>query len=340
MATVIGLLLLFAVSATAQYTRTNLTGDFQGEGNFVDPHLINAWGLVPVRSSITGSFWVTDEGTGFATVYLSNGQPVAPVVTIPTASGQGIGLPAGEVANPSQSFKITKNNHTAPALMLFSTLDGTISGWNPQVDPTHAVIAVNNSSRGAIYSGLAIAFTSSGNFIYAADASGNRVDIYDGNFNFVRSFTDTNLPPGFSPYGIQVIGNTLYVAYAVSFPKIPASMGFVDTYDLTGGNQKRLIGDSTLNQPWAIALAPGNFGQFGGALLIGNLGSGLITAYNPTTGAFLGMLKQNGAPISVDGLWGLVFVSTASLSPPAKLYFTAGPTGYSHGIFGVITVAQ
>ncbi len=335
-ATLVGIVLLFAISASAQYTKTNLTGDFSGEGNFTDPHLINAWGIAAVRSTLTGNFWVADQGTGVATVYLATGQPLGRVVTIPPASGNGTGSPAGLVANTSSSFKITEGNNTAPALFLFSTLDGTISGWNPAVDPTRAIIAVR---AGALYTGLAIALTNSGNFIYAADAAGNKVDIYDGNFNLVRSFTDTTLPPGYTPYGVQVIGNTLYVTFAISFARHGyASGGYVDTYDLTGGSQKRLIDDSSLDQPWGVALAPGNFGPFGTTLLIANLGSGTITAYNPSTGVFLGSLKQNNVPITIDGLWGITFVASPSLSPPSKLYFTAGPGGYTHGVFGVITV--
>jgi len=335
--TLLVVMLLLAISANAQYTKTNLTGDVQGEGNFTDPHLKNGWGLAAVRSSIAGTFWVADEGTGLATVYSSTGQPSSIVVTIPTASGQGTGSPAGLVANTTSSFKITKGAQTAPAQFLFSTLDGTISGWNPTVDPTHAVIAVNNSASGALYTGLAIAFTNQGNFIYAADSAGNKVDIFDGNFNFVRSFTDTNLPPGFTPYGIQVFSSTLYVTYAISFPKIPAAMGFVDTYDLAGGSQKRLIEDSSLNQPWGVAVAPPNFGPLANSLLVANLGDGLINAYNRSTGVFLGTLKQNGSPIVISGLWGITFAPNSRTTTPSKLFFAAGPGGYIHGLFGVIT---
>jgi uncharacterized protein (TIGR03118 family) len=186
---------------------------------------------------------------------------------------------------------------------------------------------------------LAIAITDSGNFLYAADAAGNKVDIYDGNFNLIRSFTDTTLPPGFTPYGIQVIGKTLYVTFAISFARHGyAAGGYVDTFDLNGGSQVNLIGDSSLDQPWGIALAPGNFGPLGGTLLIANLNSGLINAYNPTTGAFIDSLKQNGVPITIQGLWGITFITSPSLSPPSKLYFTGGPGGYVHGVFGVITV--
>ncbi len=323
-------MLLLAISATAQYTQTNLTSNMQGEGNFTDPHLLNAWGIAALPG---GPFWVSDNGTGLSTVYSAQGDPQSLVVTIPTASGTGIGTPTGIVANTTSSFQITEGNNSAAALFLFATEDGTISGWNPRVDGTNAIIAVNNSAAHAVYTGLAIARTTSGNFIYAADSNNNLVDIYDGSFNLVKSFTDTTLPTGFTPYGIQVIRNTLYV----TFNKRGSGTGYVDTYDLSGGSQAHLASGISLNAPWSVALAPPNFGPMSGALLVGNLGSGWISAYNPSTGAFLGYLNENGSQITISGLWGLMFATTPSVLSPGQLYFTAGPGGYSNGLFGVIT---
>jgi uncharacterized protein (TIGR03118 family) len=326
----IGVVLLLAISATAQYTQANLTSDVTGVGNFTDPHLANAWGIAALPG---GPAWVSDNATGLSTVYSAQGDPEQLVVTIPTASGSGTGTPTGIVANTSSDFKVTVGSNSAPALFLFATQDGTISGWNPAVNPTNAVIALNNSAARAVYTGLAIAITSAGNFIYAADSNNNLVDIYDGNFNLVKSFTDTTLPAGFTPYGIQVIGPTLYV----TFSKGGSQSGFVNTYDLTGGSQKHLVSAGALNEPWSVALAPLNFGPMSGALLVGNLGSGWINAYNPSTGAFLGYLNQSGSPITIDGLWGLMFAASPSVFAPGHLYFTAGPGGYSQGLFGMIT---
>src|ERR1700684_1030105 len=226
----IGVVLFLAISATAQYSQTNLTSNIPGEGNFTDPHLVNAWGIAALPG---GPFWASDNGTGLSTIYNLQGEPQQLVVTIPTASGSGIGTPTGIVANTSSDFKITEGSNSAAALFLFDTEDGTISGWNPSVDRTNAVIAVDNSAARAVYTGLAIAQTTSGNFIYAADSNNNLVDIYDGNFNLVKSFTDNTLPSGFTPYGIQIIRNKLYV----TFNKGGAASGFVNTYDLTGGSQ-------------------------------------------------------------------------------------------------------
>jgi uncharacterized protein (TIGR03118 family) len=328
-AMLIGMVMLLAISATAQYTQTNLTSNIPGEGSFTDPHLVNAWGIAALPG---GPYWVSDAGSGLSTIYNAQGSPQGLVVTIPTASGSGIGSPTGIVANTSSDFKITEGGNSAAALFLFATEDGTISGWNPTVDQTNAVIAVNNSGSRAVYTGLAIAHTTSGNFIYAADSNNNLVDIYDGNFNLVRSFTDSTLPPGFTPYGVQVVRSTLYV----TFNKRGSGTGYVDTFDLNGGSQVNLISGSSVNAPWSVTLAPPNFGPMSGALLVGNLGSGWIGAYNPSTGAFLGYLNQNGSPITISGLWGLMFAAAPSVTSPGLLYFTAGPSGYSDGLFGVI----
>ena len=140
-------------------------------------------------------------------------------------------------------------------------------------------------------------------------------------------------PAGFTPYGIQVIRSTLYV----TFNKRGSGTGYVDTYDLSGGSQVHLISTGVLDAPWGVALAPLNFGAMSGELLVGNLGNGMINAFNPTTGALIGPLNQEGAPISISGLWGLMFAPAPSVFSPGQLYFTAGPSGYSHGLFGVIT---
>ena len=329
-AMLIAAVLLLATSAMAQFSEAILTSNMQGVGNFTDPNLVNAWGIAALPG---GPFWVSDNGTGLSTIYNLQGEPQSLVVTIPTASGSGLGRPTGIVANISSDFKVTEGNSSAPALFLFATEDGTISGWNPTVDGTNAIIAVNSSASRAVFTGLAIATTPSGNFIYAADSNNNLVDIYDGNFNLVRSFTDTSLPAGFTPYGIQVIRNKLYV----TFNKGGSASGFVNTYDLNGGSQVHLVSQGELNAPWGVALAPSNFGPMSNALLVSNLGSGWINAYDPNTGAFLGYLDQGGAPITINELWGIMFAPSPSVTAPGRLYFTAGPAGYSNGLLGMIT---
>jgi hypothetical protein len=55
-------------------------------------------------------------------------------------------------ANQCADFEIKR----LPAAFIFETEDGTISGWNPNVDPTHAVIKVNEKGK-YVFKGATIA---------------------------------------------------------------------------------------------------------------------------------------------------------------------------------------
>ena len=153
----LGLALIFVSSAAvAQYQLTNLVSNQVGQARHTDPLLVNAWGLAYGPG---GPFWISDAGTGWSTIYTGAGVKQGLEVLIPSASGQGPGSPTGIVYNGSQEFQV----QGWAAIFLFATLDGTISGWAPQSNPNEAIIAVNNSSSGAVYTGLAITNNASGN---------------------------------------------------------------------------------------------------------------------------------------------------------------------------------
>jgi uncharacterized protein (TIGR03118 family) len=317
-----------STSALAQYQVTNLVSDVAGGGKTIDPNLVNAWGIA---FSPTGPFWISDNGTGLSTLYTGKGVTQSLVVTIPSASGVGKGSPTGMVFNSTTDFVVTQNGHSGAAAFIFDTLDGTISGWSPSVNATVAVVAVN--SPGSSFTGLAIGVSNGANFIYAADSANNKVNIYDGNFNFVSSFTDTSFGAGFAPYGIQNINNQLFVTFTNA-----KGAGAVDIFDLTGKLVKTFAKGGTLKTPWGLALSPANFGGASNAILVGNLGDGRINAFNSTTGKFLGQLKDtNKNVISINGLWGLAFgAGNAMNGQKNQLFFSAGPSGYSTGLFGSI----
>jgi uncharacterized protein (TIGR03118 family) len=332
LAVVLGLL---PGTAKAQFKVTHLVSNQSGKAITQDPNLVNAWGIA---FAPTGTFWISDNGTGLSTLYTGKGVTQSLVVTIPPASGTGLGSPTGMIYNPSTGFKVTKGTKSGDAVFIFDTLDGTISGWSPSVTTTSAVIAVNNISTGAIYTGLAFGTNSSGaSFIYAADSSSNnKVDIYDSNFNLVTSFTDSTIPPGFTPYGIQNLGGQIYVTYA---SPTGGGGGYVDIFDLAGNFVKRFISNGTLNQPFGLALAPSNWGKFSNAVLVANnLPHGTITGYNATTGASLGVLEgTNHMPIVIDQIWAIAFGAGNSMNGATnQLFFTAGPSNYANGLFGVI----
>ncbi|HEY6970115.1 MAG TPA: TIGR03118 family protein [Candidatus Angelobacter sp.] len=327
---------LLSSNAWAQYTRTDLVSNQAGVASFTDPDLINGWGLT--RSS--GSpFWVSDNVTGKSTLYNGAGVKRSLVVTIPPASGNGAGTPTGTVFNitigsATPAFAVSKNGATAPAFFLFDTLDGTISGWNPTVDPTNAVIAAVTS--GATYTGLAIASTESGDFLYAADnGPRSRVDIFDSNFKLVNSFTDPAITGGFAPYGIQNIHGNIWVTFGGN----KSSTGFVDKFDTAGNLLMRIPSNAPFHSPWGLAMAPANFGSFSGALLVANnIPKGRIVALDPTTGAFLGVLRDtSGQAIEIDQIWAIQFGNGGQAGLPNQLFFTAGPNNYANGLFGMIT---
>jgi uncharacterized protein (TIGR03118 family) len=232
------------------------------------------------------------------------------------------------VANSTMDFVISGGS----AAFIFGTLDGTISGWK---GGTSAVIVVNRSSLHSSYAGLAMGFHNGANFLYAADNGPNRrVDMFDGKFKFVRSFTDSTAPTDLAPYNIQNINGYLYV----TFGRLGVSGGLVDIFDTGGSFVRRFATNGKLNAPWGLALAPPNFGKFSSALLVGNVGDGHINAFDYTNRAFLGQLTDtSGHTIAISGLWALTFGGSSSADGQTnQLFFSAGPNGYVDGLFGVI----
>lgn len=327
----LGLMLVLASSsALAQYKLTNLdTNLAKGAKHKNDTQLINPWGLAYGPGQ---PFWLSDAGSGLSTLYDGTGAKQSLVVTIPTASGTGVGSPTGIVYNGSQEFKI---DNWVSAFM-FATLDGTISGWS-HFSPNLALIGVNNSGSGAVYTGLAVTSKPSGNRIYAADFANNKVDVYDGTFKFVTSFTDHSLPAGFAPSGIQDINGQVYVAFAATNG---GPGGYVDIFGENGTFVKTLISGAPLNQPWGFAVAPSNFGPLSNTLLVSNNidKKGTINGFNLTTGAFVGTVNNKaGKPIKIDQIWGIEFGGgSAANGKTNQLFFTAGPKNNVDGTFGVI----
>jgi uncharacterized protein (TIGR03118 family) len=343
------LVALTITTASAQYQRTDLVSNQPGVAPNTDPHLVNAWGLVALPTS---PWWVSDNGTGFSTLYTGTGQQIQLFVSIPPAPGSPagtLGTPTGIVGNISTNptdFTITENGVSARSIFIFATLDGTISGWNPTIGGamgnSHATLAFptpNRSNVGAVYTGLAIATNQQGQtFLYAADGGPNRrIDMFDGTFTPVKSFDDPAIPRGFTPYGIQTVNGNIWVTFTALNK---AQGGFVDVFDTEGNLVKHFAVNGPLHSPWGIALAPADFGPMSNAILISNnISRGRINAFNPDTGQFLGPLRDaNGKVIEVDNIWALQFGhDTANNGAHNQLFFTAGPDSYANGLFGVIT---
>src|SRR6516162_11816629 len=229
---ILTLLAIMCGTAQAQYQLTNLVSNQSQQALHQDPLLINAWGLVHAPGS---PWWVSDNGSGRSTLYNSTGVARSLQVVVPAAKTGVTGSPTGIVFNGSSEFNV----RDFPAIFLFATLDGTISGWAPQSNPNQAIIAVNNSESGASYTALAITSRPSGNLIYAADTANNKVDVYDGKFNHVKSFTDRTIPAGFTVFGIRDLDGLLYVSYARSNG---GDGGFIDIYQRIQCHHRRVCG--------------------------------------------------------------------------------------------------
>jgi uncharacterized protein (TIGR03118 family) len=344
--TLLVLIALTITTASAQYKRTDLVANQPGVAPAADSHLVNGWGLVALPTS---PYWVSDNGTGFSTLYTGSGQQIPLFVTVPPAPASPtgtLGTPTGIVGNISTNatdFTITENGRSARSVFIFATLDGTISGWNPAIGGatglSHATIAADRSDVGASYTGLAIATNQVGQtLLYAADGGANRrIDMFDGTFNLVKSFDDPGIPKNFTPYGIQAINGQIWVTFTALNK---ALSGFVDVFDTEGNLVKHFAVQGPLHSPWGIALAPADFGQMSNAILISNNTSkGQINAFNPQTGQFLGPLRDaNGKVIEIDNIWALQFGQDSSANGAHnQLFFTAGPNSYANGLFGVIT---
>jgi uncharacterized protein (TIGR03118 family) len=353
--------ILEARTVPSGYQQINLVGELPGVAPHTDPNL-DGWGM----AATPNGFVVADAPLGHATFYDAHGEVVPQVVTVPPAPSQPlgpVGIPRGVEYNPTSEFVISEDGRSAPALVLFGTRDGTISGWNPAVDSDHAILMVDNSSElptaynHAMYSSLHIAQNSKGQTVlYAADRGHNRVDMFDGQFHFLESFTNPNVSlqsPG-HPGAWQVEdapNGNLFVLYTVETGAFQPYGGIVDIFDTDGHLltpnhfAANGLGAGPLEAPWGITQAPANFGEFSNDILVGNDGGpGYINAFDPTTGAFLGHLTHpDGTPIAIPGLWYLTFGGgTPQTGLTKQLYFVAGPSlehSLGQGLFGRIIAA-
>lgn len=344
--------------ASSIYIIKNLVSDgISGTPN-TDVNLVNGWGI----AFGSGPAWITANATSKSTLYDGNGLAKSLVVSIP-AGRSGAANPTGIVYNNTQDFKVTQGSATGASPFIFVGEAGTLSGWSSSVNGTSAVTVYDGYATKTIYKGLAIAnnvsnnipsgsYSSPGygsassagtNYLYATDFHNGKVDVFDGSFNqtvLPGSFKDPSLPAGYAPYGIYAISGQIYVAYAkqdatASNEIKGAGLGIVNLFDTSGNFVKRLVTSGALNAPWGLALAPANFGKFSNSLLVGNFGDGLINAYDPVTGSMIGTLAgADGKPLVIDGLWGIAFGNGVSNQPVTTLFYTAGPSNETHGVFG------
>ena len=327
-------------------TQTNLVSDGATPAALTDSKLVNPWGIANLPGS---PFWVSDNKPGFATLYDGLGAKSATEVSIPGVGGADA-APTGMVANPGAAFIVTNAAKTksGPAKFIFAGEDGGITGWSPAVDGTHAQVAVDHSIDGAIFKGLAKGDLDGKTYLFATDFHNGKVDVFNDSFaeqHWAGAFTDRHIPKGFAPFGVQNLNGKIYVTYAKQDADAEDDVagrgnGFVDAFDTGGHLLSRLKHGKYFNSPWGLAVAPADWGQFAGDVLVGQFGSGQIAAFDGR-GKFDGLLRNmDGSALKIDGLWALTFGNGAKNADPEKLYFTAGTNDEADGLFGNLALTQ
>jgi uncharacterized protein (TIGR03118 family) len=359
------------------YTQTNLVSDLPGMAPVTDPNLKNPWGLT--RSPTGSPWWVGNNNSGTSTLFSGAGTPINifPADPHPDSNGNGINspfnnfimvpppafapgtqsAPTGVVFNGSPTdFLLAPGK---PAIFLFATEDGTISGWNPAVNvaagsnppSVNAVLEVDNSDKGspnsAVYKGMTSGEIEGKRFLYVTNFRSARVEVYDTNFQRVHlgedAFDDDTIPVGFAPHNIQNIGGSLFVTYAKQDaprhdPVAGDGLGFVDIFSTKGEFQGRLEHGPWFNAPWGVVWTPRDFGEFSNTILVGNFRSGWIAAFNGFNRKFIGfVLRPDNSRVFIDSIWSLTFGNNGTAGSSTTLWFTAGINNEVDGLFGTLT---
>lgn len=311
------------------YKLKNLVSDVSQNAPNVDPNLVHPWGLA---FDDCGNLYVANNGPSVASSYAADG-------TVLNVIFNAENMPTGIERNPvDNAFFFLYNFQQHEADFIFANREGMILAYAADADPNNAVRVVDRSSSGSVYTGLAVGSYQGQALLFATDFYNGTIDVFDAMFNHISTFTDPTLPDGYAPINAYFVNDNLYVAFALqnsdkTDPVVGMENGFVDIFRPDGVLLNQLIQHEQLNAPWGLTLAPQGFGKFGGSLLVGNFGNGVINAYDPITGMFLGQLTdRDGTVISIDGLRSLKFPTHDC----KNLYFTAGPNGRSNGLLGKI----
>ncbi len=355
------------------FEKFNLVSDITNNADHLDASLVNPWGIA---ASPTGPIWINANGTGVMTIYDATGATLRAPVKIPAPDGTAPAAPTGLVFNSTARFVLTSGDTSAPASFIAATEDGTIVAWSGKVTGAAPMTVVDNSAGGAIYKGLALALAGKDQpQLYAANFHSGQVDVFDGSFKPLTSFTDPGVPAGYAPFNVQAVRGRLVVTFArqqtpdLKDDEPGPGNGFVDLFKPDGTLVRRLVSGGALNSPWGVALAPARFGKFAHALLVGNFGDGKINAFDWRSGRLLGHLTlPNGNDVTIDGLWAIAFLTPPAAmtpvpatgapsgmdadddkdgdndhddgpdiaAPAPQLFFTAGSDFEAHGLFGFL----
>ena len=332
----VGVVFMLVLAAQAPagptYSVTNLVTNNQSvnPAQITDPNLVNPWG---VSFGPTTPLWVSNEGTGVASLYSITPTDQVSIVSNPSLFPvmiQGGGV-TGQVFNPSS----TAFNGDP---FVFVTLGGAVEGWRPALGNTTEVLSLANSANS--YDGSTLVTVNGNEYLLVANTKTGNIDVLNGTAGqpgLSGNFKDPNLPAGFVPYNVQVLNGVVYVTYE----QPGKTGGIVDSFSTSGNFLARIGSGGSLDQPWGLAIAPTSFGPLAGDLLVGNKGSGEISVFNLNGDTALGTLNgTNGSPIVIQDLWALSIGNGTNAGSTDQIYFTAGSGGYRDGLLGAIQLSS
>jgi uncharacterized protein (TIGR03118 family) len=305
---------------TGSYRETVIVSDQPGVAPVTDSDLVNPWGI---SFGPTTPLWVANNGTSTSTLYSTNPTAAKQPLVVTTQPG-----PTGTVFNDTTEFALPDGTASK---FLFASLSGQLSAWGGGTQTTTTA-----SVSGTAFTGLALAHTNDGPRLYAADALSTNVLVYNGKWQLDGILKDRSLPHGLTTYNVAVIGKKIYVSYAPP-PGVEANVhGAIDVFNFNGQLERRLVTGGVLDGPWGMVVAPHTWGRFAGALLVGNEGGGQIHAFDPSSGRFLGTVRDaHGQPIGEDGLWGMAF-GNGVIGTPNDLVIAIGADDYKHGLIALV----
>ena len=267
--------------------------------------------------------------------------------------------------------ELIKGGFFGSAKFVFVTEDGCINAWsaNTAVAMSTAPLIVDYSktanylpnAANCVFTGVALtnnAFNTAayakagGNHLFAADVRNNVIRVFDNKWKDVTDTYHFQTPASVGrlhPFNILDLNGHLFVTYADFDPEsdegqeqfLGAGLGQVVEYNEDGTLVRDFHDHGVLNAPWGMAIAPASFGTFANDLLVANFGDGTISAFDLTTGDFVGYLRDPETKIiCIDGIWAIVFGNGHSLGDAGALYFAAGPNGEEDGLFGRLTLLK
>ena len=325
---------------------------------------------------------------GLTEVYLPGADSLTTDDSIGKATGtvfNGAPLDSNQFRVGNQKARVTGVERTleGSARFIFVTDSGVVSAWTDREKSTGATLRVNGpcvevfdgGDEGMQFFGCAIR-PNTWDALWLADfGDAPQIRTLDANWQltptqgFANPFAtgaNKQAKPGDPvPFNVQVLGDKVYVAYAISQAREEnpsefdageedalsiadeakstgrPNKGKVAVFSLTGQLISQINDDGRLNAPWGMAIAPDDFGKFSGALLVGNFGgAGKLAAYELATGKFIDYVRDSKAePLAIEGLWALQFGNGASLGDTNALYYAAGPAEEKEGVFGSIRIA-